>query len=131
MKLTLAEQLANKGLVTKESVKRVEAERSWSQQEATEERVRAQTRKDTGGLAALDEAKDVHAFSALAREILLKDFSAIGVVIGKAHRFKADRGFIWRLYQIRDRFPTCRPEQRETFLKRALRRHDPTVELPE
>jgi hypothetical protein len=126
MKLSLAEQLAKRGLVSKETIDRIDGERAV-------EALNASTSQKAGHIWITDlkSAKDVHDFSRMAKTILLADFSVIGLVIQEAHRFKQDKDFIRRMYQIRDRFQKCPPQKREQFLSRAFRRHDPLVEIPE
>jgi len=130
-KLTLAEQLAQRGMVDEQAVERVKLEReAESLNEHPDFAPDHVTHRD------LDKAPDLYAFGQVARTLLFDDPSLIGVVISKAHRFKdvtdkTAKAFIWRMYQIRDLLPRCPLPKRERFLFRAFRRHDPKVEIPE
>ncbi len=75
----------------------------------------------------LDTATSVSNFRRAALNILLLDSSngAIAQAIEKAQRFKeADGGkkLIWQMHQVKDGFKTVKSEEREQFLRRALRR---------
>lgn len=130
-KMTLAEQLAQRGLVDEQAIERVKLER-----EAEGLNEQPDFAPDHVSHRDLDKATDIYAFGQVARILLFDDPSLIGVVIGKAHRFKdvtdkTAKAFIWRMYQIRDLLPHCPLSKRERFLFRAFRRHDPKVEIPE
>lgn len=130
-KKTLAEQLADRGLVDECDLERVKLAKEV---DALNENVIFDSDHVTP--RDLDKASDIYAFGQVARALLFKDPSLVGLVIEKAHRFKdvtdkTAKAFIWRMYRIRDLLPKCPLLKRERFLYRAFRRHDPKVEIPE
>jgi len=83
----------------------------------------------------LDTCKNMDQFNALAKVVLLDDLSHLSEIIKKANRWRNPNSqkckhFIWCWYQIREKMKDVPEEKLPVFLDRALRRHNPTFELP-
>ena len=84
-------------------------------------------------LLDLEEAESIREFRDKARKLLMERPDLIRDVIRSAHRFKdADGGkkLVWQFFQIRDTLAGVTMNERERFLKRALRAHGVTFEIP-
>ena len=123
---SLAEQLANKGLVTPDALQRLQSE-----QEVEAMNAAPTLRSGRSVTDDLDTAVDIYDFCAMAKIILTEEPVLIDKVLKKAHaKFPKRKDLHRRMYKLRDLLKDCPPHKRETMLNRALRRRDPVLEIP-
>ncbi|MCX6713110.1 MAG: hypothetical protein NTY66_02805 [Candidatus Vogelbacteria bacterium] len=122
----MAEQLHGLGLIS---------DRKLSLEKAREELAASQCSIPEPTVGDLDACRTMDQWNALAKVILLDDPSHLAEIIKKANRWKNPNSprckhFIWGWYQICERIKDIPAEKLPIFLDRALRRHNPTFEIP-
>lgn len=133
---SLSDALLNAGLVSKEAHERQKAdERQRADDESHKHNARlmATSRKPVN-FDRLNTAETVGDFRKAALDILLEYPDAFRDVLNRAHEFKTKEGgkkLDWWMYQVRDKlFKIKKKADREKFLRRALRRSNPTLDWP-
>ena len=123
---SLADQLHGLGLISDKTLCLKKAQEELSAEQRT---IPAPTIGD------LDACKTMDQWNALAKVILLDDPNRLAEIVKKANRWKNPtsqrcKHFIWCWYQIRERIKDVPAEKLPIFLDRALRKHNPSFELP-
>lgn len=130
---SLLAALLNAGVVSEEKHNQFITQKSQQEELRSKQKQSQITRKSHTpvNLDQLDAANSVNAFRRAVLNILLADSAVIAQVIEKAHRFKDAKGgkkLIWQMFEVRDGLKNINPEDKEKFLRRALRRAGGTFE---
>jgi len=123
---TLADKLAQAGLVTEEQAQSVTAKERAAQ---THQRTYRRLKGASYGLAQLETEESVVQFREQAKALLIGDHTLLDDVLRIARAFggpdqeKERKNLVWRLYKVRDGFRGCRSaDERETVVRRMLSR---------
>lgn len=133
MNTSFAQAFLNSGIVSKEKVDEIVAKKEELEEAQVKQKQSQMNRKSHApvNLDQLDAASSVNNFRRAVLNILLADYNVIAQVIEKAQRFRELDGgkkLIWQMHQVKDGLKTVKPEEREQFLHRALRRAGGTFE---
>jgi len=133
---SLSDQLMRAGLVNKEKHEAIEKERREHNKRESGDSIRQASKKSGRPVSfvRLESCGTMAEFKDTARKLLREFPEEITEVIKLAYRFKDAPGgkkLIWLVYQVKDGLAKVESSKREQFLKRAFRKADTEVEIPE
>lgn len=129
---TLSEELFRVGLVSEKQFREQQAEEELEGERSRNSQLsQLKSSWKREGCDELDQCPSMGKFKHLAKEILSKDPSQIRIIIQKAHRFKANKKFIWFFYQVKDGLEKVPEGKREQLLNRAFRKSGSNLDIPD
>jgi hypothetical protein len=132
---SLSEALLNAGLVNTQEHEREQALKELKREEDVRENLASLCQASPKG-SWIEDLANCHTVNELRRAaivLLARQPECAGDVLKEAHRLKELPGgkkLVWQMYQIRDNLQAVAEQDRERFLKRALRRAGSTLKEP-
>ena len=138
--MIIANAFRKAGIVSEEKFNSIISDTDKREKTKVAKNVRDTTKKsrDTASLDRLESATTVAEFKSVAKQLILQfpcKLPIIQEIIRIAHNFRDDnrkggKRLVATILQVRDGLEIVRPNKRERYIKRALRKSNPITEVP-